>query len=158
MSAKFGAEFRRMRKHSGFTQRELAELLNVSFTYISKIENGRLDYPPSINFINEAAIVFEDDTVYLVGLAGQIDSSALMERCKHEPIVAELLFLIARGALPTADIETIINGYNLEQWGIWGDTFGNLRQPYADRDPIDVAMTLDDLRSIDKQYSEEAQS
>ena len=142
MNVTFGGHFRRLRKDSGYTQRELAELLKVSFTYLSKIENGHLDYPPSIDFLNRAAQIFEDDPVRLVGLAGQIDSQSLMERCKHEPKVAELLFMIARGALVTAEIENIFAGYDLDQWSIWGDTWGNLREPYSDRDPIDAARSM----------------
>jgi transcriptional regulator with XRE-family HTH domain len=43
-----GAELRRLRREAGLTQRELAERLELSHTYLSKLENGRMPMPPSM--------------------------------------------------------------------------------------------------------------
>jgi HTH-type transcriptional regulator, competence development regulator len=40
----FGAMVRRLRLARGLNQRDLASAAGVHFTYISKIENGRLDF------------------------------------------------------------------------------------------------------------------
>ena len=42
----FGARLRELRKQLGLTQRELANIVNVDFTYLSKIEGGTAP-PPS---------------------------------------------------------------------------------------------------------------
>jgi transcriptional regulator with XRE-family HTH domain len=41
----FGQKLRALRRFAGLTQRELAERVNVNFSYISKLENDRLPPP-----------------------------------------------------------------------------------------------------------------
>jgi transcriptional regulator with XRE-family HTH domain len=41
----FGTVLREKRRVSGFSQRQLAEKVGVDFSYISKLENGRLPAP-----------------------------------------------------------------------------------------------------------------
>ncbi len=43
--ATFGELLREMRRASGLSQRQLADRAGVDFTYISKLENGRLPAP-----------------------------------------------------------------------------------------------------------------
>ena len=45
MSSKFGDVLRAKRRAAGVSQRKLADLAGVDFSYISKIENGRLPAP-----------------------------------------------------------------------------------------------------------------
>ncbi len=45
MSTTFGDILRARRRTAGISQRKLAELAEVDFSYISKIENGRLPAP-----------------------------------------------------------------------------------------------------------------
>ena len=45
MAASFGDYLRGLRKRAGFSQRELAAQAGIDFTYLSKIENGRVDPP-----------------------------------------------------------------------------------------------------------------
>jgi transcriptional regulator with XRE-family HTH domain len=40
----FGEKVRELRKAKNLTQQRLAEKVKVNFTYISKIENGKLDF------------------------------------------------------------------------------------------------------------------
>ena len=40
----FGEKVRELRKAKNLTQRDLADKVAVNFTYISKIENGKLDF------------------------------------------------------------------------------------------------------------------
>ena len=40
----FGEKIRDLRQSRNLTQRELGELVGVTFTYISKVENERLDF------------------------------------------------------------------------------------------------------------------
>lgn len=45
MEQTFGKLIRQARKDKGYSQRQLAGLLSVDFTYLSKLENDRADYP-----------------------------------------------------------------------------------------------------------------
>jgi len=51
MDADFGKLLRDRRRKRGISQRELAEAVGVDFSYISKLENGRLS-PPSAETIS----------------------------------------------------------------------------------------------------------
>ncbi|MFC2002196.1 PGF-pre-PGF domain-containing protein [Chloroflexota bacterium] len=68
---KFGARLRELRTRSGMTQRELAERVNVDFTYLSKIENGVMP-PPSEKVILQLAASLNTDKDELLTLAGKI--------------------------------------------------------------------------------------
>ncbi len=75
---KLGERIRELRKQKHLTQRQLAELIGVDFTYLSKIENGRLGYTPSTKTIHDLANALEADELELLELAGKIPPS--MER------------------------------------------------------------------------------
>ena len=47
MSNRVGNLIRKLREERGMTQRRLAEATGANYTYLSKIENGRLDHTPS---------------------------------------------------------------------------------------------------------------
>jgi transcriptional regulator with XRE-family HTH domain len=74
----FGCKLREIRKARGLTQRELADLVSArlkgddrrgfDFTYLSKIENDRMD-PPSTAAILQLAAVLETDSDELLALA-----------------------------------------------------------------------------------------
>lgn len=69
---KFGKKIRELRKTNGLTQRQLAELVGVDFTYISKIENDRLDHTPSIKTIRKLAEALNADELELMERANKI--------------------------------------------------------------------------------------
>lgn len=50
MDTAFGAMLRTLRQQVGLSQRELAQRANLDFSYISKVENGRLP-PPAADTI-----------------------------------------------------------------------------------------------------------
>ena len=70
---KFGAKLRELRKQVDMTQRELAERVNIDFTYLSKIESGVMP-PPSEKVILKLAEVLNTDTDELMTLAGKVPS------------------------------------------------------------------------------------
>ena len=41
---RFGERIRELRQSSGWTLRQLAPKVGVGFTYLSKVENGKLDF------------------------------------------------------------------------------------------------------------------
>lgn len=70
----FGQKIRRLRKAKNLSLRGLAEAVGVSFTYISKIENERLDFAqfPSEPLIRALADALDADVDELLLLAQKI--------------------------------------------------------------------------------------
>ncbi len=92
----FGQTIRQLRRNQRLTQRELAENvqalgLKADFTYISKIENDRLEVPPSEALIRGLARVLETDAEALLQLAGKFDQKALQEVVAEMPEAGILL-------------------------------------------------------------------
>lgn len=71
---RFGEQIRELRKGKGLSQRALGELVGVSFTYISKVENEKLDFGdyPSEDLIRKLAKALEADEGELFLLAEKI--------------------------------------------------------------------------------------
>ena len=92
----FGQTIRRLRRDRRLTQRELAQRiqargLRADFTYISKIENDRLDIPPSESLIRALADVLGADADELLDMAGKFDQRALQEVVSEIPEAGVLL-------------------------------------------------------------------
>ena len=68
----FGAKLRELRQEKGMTLRELAEATGVDFTYLSKIENDRLDYLPGAETIRDLAGALKVDAMDLLGMANKL--------------------------------------------------------------------------------------
>jgi transcriptional regulator with XRE-family HTH domain len=71
---KFGQRVRALRQERGLSQRALASLIGINFTYVSKIENERLDFGeyPSEDLIYRIAAALEVDGDELLILAKKI--------------------------------------------------------------------------------------
>jgi len=67
----FGAGLRQLRIQAELTQRELADRINVNFSYLSKIESGVVP-PPSEKVISQLAEALNADKDELTILAGKI--------------------------------------------------------------------------------------
>jgi transcriptional regulator with XRE-family HTH domain len=92
----FGQTIRQLRRAHRLTQRELAENvqalgLKADFTYISKIENDRLEIPPSEPLIRALAQLLDTDAEALLEMAGKFDQKALQEVVAEMPEAAILL-------------------------------------------------------------------
>src|SRR5712691_6492123 len=68
----FGKRIKELRTERGMTQRQLAKLTRVDFTYLSKIENDRLEHTPSIRTIQDLARALEVDELELMDLANKV--------------------------------------------------------------------------------------
>jgi transcriptional regulator with XRE-family HTH domain len=96
------------RRRKGLSQRELAALLKIDFTYVSKLENDHADYPPSEEVIGSLAHHLDLDADELYGLSGRIapevvkmvqelvktypiEMCALFRKMRDEPEFAERL-------------------------------------------------------------------
>ena len=92
----FGQTIRQLRRAHRMTQRELAAGvqalgLKADFTYISKIENDRLEVPPSEPLIRGLAKILAADAEALLELAGKFDQRALQEVVSEMPEAGILL-------------------------------------------------------------------
>lgn len=81
----FGERVRDLRKAKNLSQRQLAAEVEVNFTYISKIENGKLDFSefPSEKLIRKLATALDGDVDELLLLADKVPESIrkrVMER------------------------------------------------------------------------------
>lgn len=104
----FGKLIRQARKDLEYSQRELAKLIGVNFTYLSKLENDHADYPPSLEVIQSLAIHLDLDEAELTQLAGRInpedteifqdlfkqyqDMPVLLRRMRDNPDFAKKVF------------------------------------------------------------------
>jgi transcriptional regulator with XRE-family HTH domain len=70
----FGERIRQLRQERGLTLRDLAPLVGVGFTYLCKVENGRLDFGdyPSDALIHRLADALEADEEELLMLAERV--------------------------------------------------------------------------------------
>ncbi|MDA9857495.1 helix-turn-helix domain-containing protein [Rubripirellula sp.] len=82
----FGERIRELRKAKTWTLRDLAPKVGVGFTYLSKVENGRLDFGdyPSAALIRRLAEALEADEDELLLLAGRVPES-IRKRLRERP-------------------------------------------------------------------------
>jgi transcriptional regulator with XRE-family HTH domain len=96
----FGQRVRELRKVKGYTLRDLSALVNVGFTYLSRVENGRLnsgDYP-SDSLIHRLADALDADEEELQMLAERVPDR-IRKRVLQRPDVF--------GALANCDDRTL---------------------------------------------------
>src|SRR5262249_41659017 len=88
--AKFGAFVRREREAREIGLREMAKMIGVSPTYLSKVERDESS-PPAEDKVKAIAKIIECDPDDLLALAGRV-STDLADIIKKRPVrVAELL-------------------------------------------------------------------
>lgn len=73
----FGQRIRELRKSKDYSLRRLAPLVGVGFTYLSKVERGKMDFGefPSVSLIRRLASVLEADEDELLLLSHKIPDS-----------------------------------------------------------------------------------
>jgi len=84
----FGQRVRDLRESHGWTQKQLAERLGVSVSYISKVENSRLHFGdfPSVKFIHKLADELQADEDELLLLSDRVPET-LRQRIRERPEV-----------------------------------------------------------------------
>lgn len=82
----FGHKIRELRQAKGWTLRQLAPKVGVGFTYLSKVETGRLDFGdyPSEALIHRLADALETDEQELLILADKVPQK-IRKRLKERP-------------------------------------------------------------------------
>jgi HTH-type transcriptional regulator, competence development regulator len=69
-----GQRIRGLRKQKSLTQRQLAELAGIDFSYLSKIESGKLEHTPSVRTLQDIARALGVDELELMELADKLPS------------------------------------------------------------------------------------
>ncbi len=67
-----GQRLRQLRQERGLTLRALADAVGVDFTYLSKIENGKVGYVPGAETIRALAGALSADPLELLQLARKV--------------------------------------------------------------------------------------
>lgn len=110
----FGSNLKQLRKESNWTLRELAEAADVSFTYLSKIENGK-EPPPSEKLLKKLATILGVNEFLLIRRAGKVPfqyAEALLDAGEFRH------FGLKYGLLPYPnphDLKSKINGLQFAQ-------------------------------------------
>ncbi|MEZ6142560.1 MAG: helix-turn-helix transcriptional regulator [Zavarzinella sp.] len=84
----FGERVRELRKEKGLTQQKLAVRLDVSLSYISKVENERLnagDYP-SEAFVLKLAKALDASEDELLLLTDRVPAALRQRICEHPDV------------------------------------------------------------------------
>ena len=112
----FPDRLRELRRSARLSQRALAEQVGIDFTYLSKIENGRVE-PPSESVLKRIATQVSgalgmDETELadeLITLAGKIPSD-LAETLSRNPEVVRLLRSVGRDVHSADDWRRLLSG------------------------------------------------
>lgn len=96
----FGDKVRKLRISRGLTQQAVADSMNVSVSYISKVENGKLNFGdyPSEKFIHKLAVELKADEDELLLLADKIPVS-MRRRIRQRPDLFRRLVKMDKQAL-----------------------------------------------------------
>lgn len=89
---KFGQRIRQLRQSKGWTLRDLAAKVEVGFTYLSKVENEKLDCTdyPSEKLIRKLGTALDTDIDELMLLAEKVPDD-IRERVMQRPDAFRLL-------------------------------------------------------------------
>ena len=85
----FGKQIRSLRLQKQMAQRDLAQLVGIDFTYLSKIENDKVP-PPSEDVISKLAKTLNTSKEGLMVLAAKVDTDELREAVARDPRVGVL--------------------------------------------------------------------
>ena len=98
---KFGAFIRRKREARDIGLREMAKMIGVSPTYLSKIERDEFT-PPAEDKVKAIAKIIECDADKLLALAGKV-ASEISDIIKRQPVELAALLRSTKG-LTTEEI------------------------------------------------------
>jgi len=104
----FGSRIRELRIKKGISLRDFADMVRIDFTYLSKIENGKVD-PPSEEKIIAMASKLEIEAEELLGLAGKISSDQIRKAVESNPNVGILLRKLGARKLTEDQVKDMLN-------------------------------------------------
>ncbi|MCC7362088.1 MAG: helix-turn-helix transcriptional regulator [Anaerolineales bacterium] len=115
----FGQRVLALRRAKRWSQGELVKALagrkvKIDVTYLSKIENNRLDSPPAADTIRALAAALEADPEELLDLAGRYDQQALQQVARDIPEAAALLRRLGQRQISAKQIRTFLKATDQE--------------------------------------------
>ena len=91
----FGQTVKKLRKAKKITQLELADKIDVDFTYISKIENDKTKLPPAEKTIKKLPEVLETDAEEFILLAKKVPQN-LRETIVDDELAVDFLRVVSK--------------------------------------------------------------
>jgi len=92
----FGKHLREKRTAKGYSLRRFAEMLGVSPTYLSHVEQGKVDSPPTAKLVRRAAELLDENSDELIAMAGRVPED-LPKIIQSQPEAMPELLRAARG-------------------------------------------------------------
>lgn len=108
----FGRKIQELRRAKNWSQRDLAKKVEIDFTYISKIENGKMP-PPRKDVIERFAKILGADLNELLSLTGEFPE-ALKEKINNSEAVRQFIYRYALN-LSEKDWEKIVANIEKEK-------------------------------------------
>ncbi|MCL4742827.1 MAG: helix-turn-helix domain-containing protein [Phycisphaerales bacterium] len=96
----FGQLLRETRVKKGYTLRKFAEMIDVSPTYLSQVEQGKVERPPTAERVRKMAELLDENPDEWIGLAGRVPDD-VNDIIRSEPEAMPALLRAAKGL--TAD-------------------------------------------------------
>jgi len=93
---KFGTFVRERRTSKGYSLRRFAELVGVSPTYLSHVEQGKVDSPPTADRVRRMAELLGESTDELMAMAGRLPDD-VRDIIQTQPEAMATLLRAARG-------------------------------------------------------------
>lgn len=106
-SLPFGKRIRKLRLEMHLSQRALADTVGVNFTYLSKIENNKVD-PPSDEVISKLAVALNADKEELLTLAAKVSRSEVREAVAGDNRIGVLFRRLQGGRLSDRQIKDML--------------------------------------------------
>lgn len=107
MSNRVGNLIRKLREERDITQRQLAEAIDSNYTYLSKIENGRLDHTPSSKTLVAIADALDIDRDWLLTECGRPPEKLAQSIASHADFFRRL------GQLRGKQLDAALQPYSL---------------------------------------------
>ncbi len=107
----FGQRIKRRRRELGLTQRQVAEALEIDFTYLSKLENDRGE-PPGERTIRRLSVELHEDEEELLALAGKVPEQ-LRDRAQQDVAFARLVRRLPD--LPDSELQAIYRRLKIDR-------------------------------------------
>ena len=93
---RFGTLLRERRLAKGLSLRKFAELVGVSPTYLSLVEKGKVERPPTAERVRKMAELLDESPDQWIGLAGRVPDD-VTDIIKSEPEAMPELLRAAQG-------------------------------------------------------------
>ena len=104
----FGSRIRQLRVDKGISLRDFAGMIGIDYTYLSKIENGKVD-PPSEDRIRVIARELGENEEDLLGMAGKFSSDQIRKVVEEHPEVGKLLRRIQSRQLTSNQLKRMLD-------------------------------------------------